>query len=281
MTKTGYGIGAAVLIAALAAGFLWWRQASTPPPALPTSPPEVAVAAPPAPAPAEPAVKYPIEVPPAASSAAQATDPASRIQVALSELMGPEAVSKWVPLDDFARRLVATVDNLARSQAAPRLWPLNPMPGQFSPTPPAQDQVIGEVNHARYAAFVSLVESVDSARAVAVYRALYPLFQSAYEELGYPGRHFNDRLVEVIDHLLATPEPTGPLAVQLVEVKGSVPSTRPWVRYEFADPELEARSAGQKILLRVGNEQQRRLKAKLADIRRLVTQPAPPAPGGG
>jgi hypothetical protein len=280
MTKTGYGVSAAVLIAASAAGFLWWRHAT--PPAPPVSPPEVAVAvpAPPAPAPAEPAVRYPIEVPLAASSAAQATDPASRIQVALNELLGPEAVLKWVPLDDFARRLVATVDNLARSQAASRLWPINPMPGQFSPGQAAQGQVIGEANHARYAAFMSLVESVDSARAVAVYRGLYPLFQSAYEDLGYPGRHFNDRLVDVIDHLLATPEPTGPLAVQLVEVKGSVPSTRPWVRYEFSDPELEARSAGQKILLRMGNEQQRRLKAKLADIRRLVTQPAPRPPGG-
>ena len=49
------------------------------------------------------------------------------------------------------------------------------------------------------------------ARAVALYARLYPLFQQAYEELGYPGRYFNDRLVEVIDDLLATPEPTGPV----------------------------------------------------------------------
>jgi hypothetical protein len=106
-----------------------------------------------------------------------------------------------------------------------------------------------------------------------MYRELYPLFQSAYEGIGFPGRHFNDRLVDVIDHLLATPEPTEPLTVQQVDVKGSVPSLRPWVRYEFSDPELEARSAGQKIFLRIGLEHQRRLKAKLAEVRRLVTQP--------
>ena len=39
-----------------------------------------------------------------------------------------------------------------------------------------------------------------------VYERLYPLFQQAYEDLGYPGKYFNDRLVEVIDHLLQTPE---------------------------------------------------------------------------
>ncbi len=38
----------------------------------------------------------------------------------------------------------------------------------------------------------------------------------------------------------------------LVEVKGSVPSLRPWVRYEFVDPDLEAQSAGRKILMRMG-----------------------------
>ncbi len=283
MTKIGYGISAAVLAAALAAGYFWWRSAMPTTP--PSSPPEVAAAAPPAPppSPVEPAVRYPVEVPLAASAtpgeaAGQATGAASRIQTALNELLGPATVLQWVQLDDFARRLVATVDNLARPQAASQLWPVNPMPGRFSPSEMPQGQVIATTNHARYAAFVNLVESVDSSRAVAVYRGLYPIFQSAYEDLGYPGRHFNDRLVDVIDHLLATPEPADPLVVQLVEVKGSVPSTRPWVRYEFSDPEHEARSAGQKILLRMGNDNQRRLKAKLVEVRRLVTQRAA---GGG
>jgi hypothetical protein len=139
--------------------------------------------------------------------------------------------------------------------------------------PVSQGPLIGTTNHACCAAFVSLVDGTDSRRAVAICRGLYPLFQSAYEDLGFSGRHFNDRLVDVIDHLLATPEPTESLTVQLVDVKGSVPSLRPWVRYEFSDPELEARSAGQKLLLRIGLEHQRRLKAKLAAVRRLVTQP--------
>ncbi|HYL23657.1 MAG TPA: DUF3014 domain-containing protein [Burkholderiales bacterium] len=38
--------------------------------------------------------------------------------------------------------------------------------------------------------------------------------------------------------------------------------------YEFADPDLETRSAGQKILLRMGPENAARVKAKLWEIRR-------------
>ena len=59
---------------------------------------------------------------------------------------------------------------------------------------------------------VRALESIDSAKLVALYVRFYPLFQQAYAELGYPSRYFNDRLFEVIDHLLATPDVRGPIA---------------------------------------------------------------------
>jgi hypothetical protein len=79
--------------------------------------------------------------------------------------------------------------------------------------------------------------------------------------------------VQVLDHLIDTPVPAGSLAVTLVEVKGSVASLRPWVRYELADPALESMSAGRKMLMRLGPDQQRRMQAKLSDIREQVAKP--------
>jgi len=43
------------------------------------------------------------------------------------------------------------------------------------------------------------------------------------------------------------------------------------VRFEFADPELEAMSAGQKILVRIGIDNELRLKTKLREIRHALT----------
>jgi hypothetical protein len=105
---------------------------------------------------------------------------------------------------------------------------------------------------------------------VAVYVRLYPLFQKAYEELGYPNRYFNDRLVEVIDHLLAAPEPAGPLRLVRPPVKGPIELQGPYARYDFADPALESRSAGQKMMMRMGPENEKRLKAKLNEVRRQL-----------
>ena len=89
-----------------------------------------------------------------------------------------------------------------------------------------------------------------------LYQGLYPLFQQAYREMGKPNAHFNDRLVQVIDHLLATPEPDEPLSV-----------VRHVNRFKYADSRLESLSAGQKTLLRMGADNARRIKEKLQRFR--------------
>ena len=273
-------VAALLALVAAAAGMYWWQQ-QTPAPA-PAAPPVAAAPAPapaPPPAPVEPAIRHPIEPEAAASATAAAPRPLpppdqadAYVADALTELLGRKPVLSFLSTDGFVARLVATVDNLDRPFAAARRWPVNPPPARFQTTPGADATLIGADNAKRYAPFVQFVAAVNSAQAVALYRRLYPLFQHAYEELGYPGKYFNDRLVQVIDHLLATPEPAGPLQVRLTDVKGPIPSTTPWLRYEFVDPALEARSAGQKILLRMGPAHTRQLKAKLAEVRALIVR---------
>jgi hypothetical protein len=168
-----------------------------------------------------------------------------------------------------------TVDNLPGKRAAVRLWPVNPTPGRFLVTETGDTTTLSAENFKRYAPFVRLVESVDTGKAVALYVRFYPLIQEAYTELGYPGKYFNDRLIEVIDHLLATPDVAGPIRLTLPKVEGSIKLDRPWVLYEFADPALESRSAGQKILLRMGIDNAVRLKAKLRDLRARLVRNAP------
>lgn len=253
-------VGAAAVAAILA--FLWqagWLER-------PGDPAPVPVAAVPSQPASQPAVPPPEPEPPAAPLAA------ADVGAALTELLGRTAL---VVTDDFPRRFVATVDNLGRAHAPPLMWPVTPTAGRFAVSEGGGATVIAADNSARYTPFVLLAEGVDAAAAVRLYQRMYPLLQRAYRELGFPGKSFHHRLVEVIDLLLATPSPPSPLPVQLVEVKGSVPSERPWVRYEYADPALEALPAGQKMLLRVGPEHHKRLKAKLAELRAELLRGAP------
>jgi hypothetical protein len=264
---------AALVLAAGVGGFFWWQYQQKPAPVpAPTAPARPRDAAPPPPPPppevaAPPPIQHPVR--PSGGKLPPLDEADPFIRKALTDLLGRKGVASFLGLDSFARHFVATVDNLANEQAPPRLWPVNPMKGRFEVEPSGDGTVVSGRNAARYELFVRFAEAVDVRKAVAVYLRLYPLFQQAYQELGYPDRYFNDRVIHVINHLLATPTASGPVKVKLVEVQGA---TRPL--YQFADPAMEARTAGQKILLRMGQVHADRLKAKLQEARdEIISSP--------
>jgi len=238
---------------ALAIYFRTWSE--PPPPAPPpAAAPEAAVSAP---AP-EPAIRHPLSQggdEPASLPSLETSD--SMMRDSVSRLIGGKAFADMVVPYQLVRRIVATVDNLPRRTAPTRAMPLNAVPGALAAVASGEETVIDRGNYKRYVPYVNVAEAVDAPALVRGYVRLYPLFQRAYEELGFPGKYFNDRLMEAIDDLLATPELDAPAKL-----------LRPRVLYEFADPDLETRSAGQKILLRMGPENAARLKAKLWEIRR-------------
>lgn len=256
----------------LAAGFAgWWLWEAGQKPSYPVAgPPAAPVDGVPPAQPALPAASgpaYPLAPSPE-------TKPLERSEVApaVDAFVGRAAATVFLHVDDLPRRVAATVDNLGREHAPPALWPVHPTGERFRAVRQDGAEAIAAENAARYRGFVEFVESLDLARTVDLYLQLYPLLQESYRELGYPKGHFNDRLVEVIDQLLAAPEPQPPVALELTEVKGPVPSVRPWVRYRFADPQLQSLTAGQKMMVRMGLENERRLKEKLRALRAEIVR---------
>jgi Protein of unknown function (DUF3014) len=215
-------------------------------------PPEV-------PAPAPPAIRYPIEADgPPTEPLPALTESDGAMRDALAALFAQD-LEKFFNLQDIIRRIVATVDNLPRDHVSPRLMPVKFLPGLLVTTGTGENLALSPRNGARYEPYVRLAESVPAQALVAVYRRFYPLFQKQYEDLGYPEKYFNDRVVEVIDHLLEAPDLERPALL-----------SQPRVLYEFADPKLEGLSAGQKILLRMGSENAVKMKAKLREIREAL-----------
>jgi hypothetical protein len=138
--------------------------------------------------------------------------------------------------------------------------PVKATPGEAIAVTRGESITLSPENAARYAPVMKLIQTTDPKQLGELYIRFYPLFQQSYEDLGYPGLYFNDRLVEVIDHLLKTPAVRGPVALKQGRVF-----------YEFADPDLESRSAGQKLLLRMGSENAEVVKNKLRELRTVIT----------
>ena len=177
--------------------------------------------------------------------------------LALTDILGP-GIEPVLVNDALIDRFVASVDNLTRSHVAEKIRPVGSLPGSLVADPgEVQGQFfLSADNFQRYDALVALIATADLDETVAMYRRFYPLFQEAYQRLGYPDAYFNDRVVEVIDHLLTAPQPVGP--VRLI---------RPHVLYEFADDELHKLSSGRKLLIRIGPDHAASVKAALQGLR--------------
>jgi hypothetical protein len=206
-----------------------------------------------------PVQQHPIEQEDAAKPLPDLASSDSSVQESLVGALGRSLEQVLVP-KDIVRNVVVTVDNLPRKKVAIQMRPLKPAAGELV-VAPGGEPTLSPDNAERYAALMTVVKNADVQQVVSVYRHFYPLFQQQYVNLGYPDGYFNDRLVEVIDHLLATPDVAGPIKL-----------TQPSVFYQFADPSLEERSAGQKLMIRLGPENAAIVKDKLRALRKEVAK---------
>jgi hypothetical protein len=255
--KAGIWIGA--LLALGAAGGLYF-YATRPPPLEPAAAPPPPIATTPPPAAAAP-IANPLPEAGATQPLPALDESDAPLRAGLEEIAGAGALGGLLRPEDLGRHIVATVDALPRARLDVEVRPLRRAAGEFMALGPDDGATLNPRNAERYEPYVRVLGAMDMQRLAALYVRYYPLFQQAYRDLGNPDGYFNDRLVEVIDHLLATPPVDGPIRL-----------VRPKVMYEFADPKLQALSNGQKLLIRLGPAQRRTVLAKLRVLRAAVAR---------
>jgi hypothetical protein len=255
--KVIWGSGAVVVLGLLGAVYYYKYHGAVPAPPVATEAPHPAVQAPQAAT--EPAIRNPIPETADAKPLPPLKESDPDVRESLASVFGAKAISQFLVPENVVRHIVVTVDNLPRKKVAVELRPVKPTPGATVTAIQGDITTLGSANYERYAPLIKVVQNTDTKTLVSVYFKLYPLFQQSYEDLGYPGQYFNDRLVEVIDDMLKAPDVQGPIEL-----------TQPKVFYQYADPKLEALSSGQKLLLRMGPANEAVMKAKLRELRKAV-----------
>jgi hypothetical protein len=188
----------------------------------------------------------------------------------LAGLAGGAPLTDYLAEDAVISRIVATIDALGGRRVPDVIQAVRGPDGAFlaiaveQPDPVMRNEAgdplpqydIDPANYQRYTVYVELLEAVDPAELAAAVRSYRPLLEEAFRQMGYPDGDFDQRLRAVIDDVLAAPEPRQPIRL-----------VKPEAYYVYVDPELEARSAGQKALLRMGPANAARVKARLAAFR--------------
>ena len=166
---------------------------------------------------------------------------------------------KYFNLQEQARRLVITVDNLPREHVPSQLRITRGVPELLRVQKDGETITLDPSNYERYDRIISYVEKMDARKIGRLYAKFYPLLQRTYEETGFPEERFHDRVLAALDDMMDAPRPTGP--IRLVQPK---------VLYRFEDDHLESLSAGQKIMILVGPDNAARLRKVLARVRAAI-----------
>lgn len=252
-------IALAVLLIALGVGgYFWWSTRSEPaaPDAEEVAEPPETTARPEEAPPPEPAPQEEIELPELAAS-----DEIVRRMV--GELSERPALTSWLATEGLVRRFVLAVDNVAVGLAPRKQVPFMAPEEEFSTVEAGEGEVVPAPQaYDRYDTLAAVVASIDAAGAVATYERLRPLIDEASAELGYGAGGFDERLVEALVHLLETPVPAEPPALE-----------RETLSWHYADPRLQGLTDAQKQLLRMGPENQRLIQRKLRAFARELGVP--------
>ena len=252
------------LLIILFAGAAWYSFMKTPDPIHEVPPPPIAPAlldnlqqAPP-----QPQIDSDVIFPESESEPVTPPEPLpvliesdSEVTQALADIAGTDPIAEYLVMDQIISRAVASIDSLTSRRVPVHINPIRPAEGKFIVNSEGEKLILGPKNFARYDGYVTLLQNMSTDSLMSFYRRYSPLFQQAWEENGGQGS-FNDRLLEVIDDLLGAPDVAGPVYLTKYEAV-----------YLFEVPELEAMTAGQKTLVRMGSVNASVVKEKLIEMR--------------
>ena len=211
----------------------------------------------------EPAAKQispPLEKPVSGKEVSVISLPALRdsdewLRKKLKDLSPYPQLAEWLKVNDLIRRIAAAVDNIAHGMS-PRAHLKFLIPNKsFSVVKKGEGLYLNPQSYRRYDLVADAFTSLDAKGAVRIFNEVKPLFQEAYQELGYPNQDFQETLVQAIKELLATPI-----------VKGDIIVVQDVTTYQMADENLEDLDDAQKDLLRMGPQNIRKVQNKLREM---------------
>jgi len=187
----------------------------------------------------------------------QLNDSDLSVKTQLSQYFAKQTL-KLVVQDDMIRRFVVYVDNIGKGKIAKKHSPIIEPQSSFS-------VVDGDIlttspeSYERYTPFVELFTSMTPQQAVNFYKEYKPLFEEAYQEIGYQERDFDEAVFDAIDMILTTPI-----------VTGNVPLLSESVVYKYAYSEWEQLPEAQKQLLRMGAKNVKKVKSAVKGIKTFL-----------
>ncbi|WP_250885798.1 DUF3014 domain-containing protein [Shewanella jiangmenensis] len=177
----------------------------------------------------------------------------------VTSLNGAQKLGPLLAQQDLVRQFVVFVDNLAVGQLARKQSPVKGPQQKFAVSDIGNKTFLDPAGYGRYDLYANMLAGMSDVQLAALYNQLSPLLEQAFDELGYTDISFADRTQQAIDQLLEAPLVDQPMELHSVSVN-----------FKFDDPALEALPPAQKLMIRMGPDNARKVKAALQKLRPLL-----------
>lgn len=171
------------------------------------------------------------------------------------EISSHPRIAQWLQSKDLIRRFVAAVDNIANGLSPRAHIDFFEPPGELAVLKKGNFYIADPNGYGRYDTVADVFVSLDVKQCTSLFRALKPLCQEAYRDLGYPDQDFEQTFLRAIVELLETPV-----------VEGDIVLEKAVLNYVMLDPELESLSDAQKHLLRMGPDNVGAIQTKMREF---------------
>lgn len=261
-------VAAVVIIAIIGIGAgIYFSTQNSAPPVVDEPAPAVVRAAEPMPAPEmPPAPDIPSPAPtPAPEPLPEATPAEPEVAVRntdqelrnlLATASAPTVLTQALEANDLVQRSAGMIDGFSRGLMPLKALPLAPPKKAFSTVKVDDLAYIDPTSYARYDSYAQAIASLNVDLLVSTFHRYRALLEQAYAGFGYSTEDMDNALIRSLDYVLATPEPSEPLALKRKEAI-----------FQYADPEFEQLTALQKQLLRMGPENMAKIKQQTRALR--------------
>lgn len=178
-----------------------------------------------------------------------------------NEIAGEMVIEPLLVKHDIARQFVVFVDNLAQGDLARKVSPITGPKTQFNAVDVTNKTYMDPDSFHRYDMYADFLAGLNDKQLAATYKQVEPLLQQAFDELGYANKNFNDTMQDAIQVMLDAPIITDPIELNGISVN-----------YQFTDPKLEALPSAQKLMIRMGPENSKKVKAVLRKLQAQLQQ---------
>ena len=169
----------------------------------------------------------------------------------------------WLKETDMIRRFVAVADNMVNGEnPAPNLNFLKPEK-DFQVIAQKHNLIMDPNNYIRHDRTILIFESLDIKTLVDLFYRIEPLLDETYQKMGYPGQSFRPVLIRAVEIIMDIPVVEDPILLQ-----------KKVITYSFLNQEFEKLTPGQKLILRSGPNNIRKIQKKCREFNRLIRSPA-------